>query len=127
MTDRIPLDHLTSDLLDQLCERLAELERTADIDQEVWEKADRECDEHIAAGRAFRVWGEQWRARAEQAEAQRDQHAAALTIVQSITAAWYASSEGRDVLFEDLAAAGHPLPEDGSDQPAAKPTKGPDQ
>jgi hypothetical protein len=30
-----------------------------------------------------------------------------------IVADWYASSEGRDVLIEDLAAAGYPIPEDG--------------
>lgn len=45
-------------------------EQTA-IDTQVMEKADRECDEHIAAGRAFRqlaertqAWGEQHRDRA---------------------------------------------------------------
>lgn len=30
-----------------------------------------------------------------------------------IVADWYASSEGRDVLIEDLAAAGYPIPEGG--------------
>ena len=39
----------------------------------------------------------------QRAERQRDD-------VLRIVADWYASSEGRDVLFEDLAAAGHPLP-----------------
>lgn len=40
----------------------------------------------------------------QQAEKQRDG-------VLRIVADWYASSEGRDVLIEDLAAAGHQLPE----------------
>lgn len=40
----------------------------------------------------------------QRAEKQRDD-------VLRIVADWYASSEGRDVLREDLAAAGHPLPE----------------
>ena len=33
--------------------------------------------------------------------------------VLRIVAGWYASSEGRDVLIEDLAAAGYPLPDEG--------------
>ena len=32
--------------------------------------------------------------------------------VLRIVADWYASSEGRDVLIEDLAAAGYPLPDE---------------
>lgn len=188
MTQRIPLDHLTSDDLDQLYDQrdrarqvavaleqaLAEAERNAAIDTEVMEKADRECDEHLEAGRAFRAWGEAWQERAEQAEArerelrarladaergttaairqrktaedralraetERDRHAALLnrtTHLLGITHA-HRGQGGHDVLGENLtcagcalrdeicdalAAAGHPLPDDGSAQPAAKPT-----
>jgi hypothetical protein len=118
VTQRIPLDHLTSDQYDALCDELDAL-------RAISRGYCPECGRGDAAP-TVEDW-ERERHRADEAEAQRDQHAAALTIVQSITAAWYASSEGRDVLIEDLAAAGHPLPEDEPDQPAAKPTKGPGQ
>ncbi len=57
--------------VEQMHARIAELEQQAAIDTKVMAKADAECDEHIAAGRAFRklaqqtqTWGEQHRDRA---------------------------------------------------------------
>lgn len=57
----------------------AQLAEQAAIDTQVMEKADRECDEHIAAGRAFRqlaeqaqAWGEQHRDRANRYRARVD-------------------------------------------------------
>jgi hypothetical protein len=60
---------IDDDALDKLYARIAELENQAAIDTQVMEKADRECDEHIDAGRKFKAWGEEQHARAERAEA----------------------------------------------------------
>jgi hypothetical protein len=62
-------DTITDDALDALYARIVELEHQAAIDTQVMEKADRECDEHIDAGRKFKAWGEEQHARAERAEA----------------------------------------------------------
>ncbi|MDX2513880.1 hypothetical protein PV355_01695 [Streptomyces stelliscabiei] len=57
----------------------------------------------VTIQRRYRPTPHEFRQRAEK---QRDD-------VLRIVADWYASSEGRDVLVEDLAAAGFPIPEDG--------------
>jgi hypothetical protein len=57
----------------------------------------------VTIQRRYRPTPHEFRQRAEK---QRDD-------VMRIVADWYASSEGRDVLIEDLAAAGYPIPEAG--------------
>ena len=57
----------------------------------------------VTIQRRYRPTPHEFRQRAER---QRDD-------VLRIVADWYASSEGRDVLGEDLAAAGYPIPEGG--------------
>jgi hypothetical protein len=124
MTSRIPLDALTSDQLDQLYDRIDQLEHNAATDRQTDEFLDKQHAEIVDAARAFLVWGEGQRARAEQAEEQRDQAAAA---VLRVVARWLASAHrvgyvNAGDLAWCLAQAGYPLPEDSETSPDQPPT-----
>lgn len=124
---------------------MAAVERVRDTElDEAMEKADRECDEHIAAGRAFRqcaeqmqAWGEQHRDRAERyrerlktTEAERDEARAALERVRDIPRLPHASQQEGDlgraytrgwqsvVSAIDAAIAGHPVDPEANAYPA---------
>jgi hypothetical protein len=94
--DRHTANTITDDDLDKLYARIAELEHQAAIDTQVMEKADRECDEHIDAGRKFKAWGEEQHARAERAEA-------AIARVGETATAWEQMPRDRYVYIHEAA------------------------
>jgi hypothetical protein len=108
MTQRIPLDDLTSDQLDQLYDRIAELEHNAATDRQTDEILDKQHADIIDAGRKFKAWGDWQCARAVQAEAQRDHYAALLRDTVSLLETTHAhrGQGGHDNLGANLTCAG---------------------
>lgn len=113
MNDRIPLDTLTSDALDALYERLAELQNADAVTAKILAKVDEDIDGAHEVARYFKAlaaqakaWGEQHRDRANRYRARTDAVTAELTSLNGETAGLnpYAMAGRRDAVARVRAA-----------------------